>query len=110
MAATTAPLPTGAPTAGGDEFDDLFDYDIGGENDPFSENYKVPGTQNAPKTNANSNSRNESGGLGIDEEIEVTRKPRAPRVKLDEHRFVLWKEYYLHLLMRLQIAFGEWHT
>lgn len=82
--ATTAPFPTSAPTAGGDEFDDLFDYEIDGENDPFSENYKVPGSNDVPIVNKGS--RNESGNLGIDAEIEVTRKPRAPRVKLDEHR------------------------
>ena len=87
MATTVAPLPTGAPTAGGDEFGDLFDYDIDGENDPFNDNYKVPGSTDVPKLA--SNLRNDGGGLGIDEEIEVTRKPRVPRVKLDEHRSVL---------------------
>lgn len=78
-----APLPTGGPTAGGDEFDDIFDYDIGGVNDPFSENYVIPGSKDTAKP---ATSRTEGAGLGIDEEIEVTRKPRAPRVKLDEHR------------------------
>lgn len=83
---TTASLPTGGPTAGGDEFDDLFDYDVDGENDPFSENYKVPGAKETARETA---SAGKSGAnLGIDEEIEVTRKPRAPRVKLDEHRYV----------------------
>jgi hypothetical protein len=80
------PLPTEAPTAGGgSEFDDLFDYEIGGEDDPFSENYKAP-----PKTapDSTTNKAKSGAGLGIDEEVEVTRKPRAPRVKLDEHRFV----------------------
>lgn len=96
--ATTAPLPTGAPTAGGDEFDDLFDYEIGGENDPFSENYKVPTSKETVK--AGTTSRKDVGNLGIDEEIEVTRKPRAPRVKLDEHRYpfsngFVWLRYEL---------------
>ena len=86
-----APLPTGGPTAGGgvDEFDDLLDYDIGGENDPFSANYKVPGAKETTKTTKESTGGgNNSANLGIDEEIEVTRKPRAPRVKLDENRCV----------------------
>ncbi|TVY85793.1 Chromosome segregation in meiosis protein, partial [Lachnellula willkommii] len=84
---TNRPLPTEGPSAGGDEFDDLFDYD-GDINDPFSENYVVPqkkdDSNNASK---DSGSKGKSAaGLGIDEEVEVTRKPRAPRVKLDEHR------------------------
>lgn len=87
---TAAPLPTGAPTAGGDEFDDLFDYDIGGENDPFSDNYKLPGGKDI--TNDNGGPGSAGANLGIDEEIEVTRKPRAPRVKLDEHRYVMFSQ------------------
>ena len=83
---TSIPLPTGGPTAGGDEFDDLFDYDIDGENDPFSANYKVPGAKEAAKESVNAGKS--GANLGIDEEIEVTRKPRAPRVKLDENRYV----------------------
>ena len=80
---TTRPLPTEGPSAGGDEFDDLFDYNVD-ENDPFSENYKPPA---AKEKTQESKSKTKSGaGLGIDEEIEVTRKPRAPRVKLDENR------------------------
>ena len=80
-------LPTEGPSAGGgDEFDDLFDFEGGGEDDPFSENYKGA-TKPAVKESA---SKGKSGaGLGIDEEVEVARKPRAPRVKLDEHRFVV---------------------
>ncbi|TVY46376.1 Chromosome segregation in meiosis protein [Lachnellula occidentalis] len=86
---TSRPLPTEGPSAGGDEFDDLFDYD-GDINDPFSENYVVP--QSKDTTNNTSKELGSKGksaaGLGIDEEIEVTRKPRAPRVKLDEHRLL----------------------
>ena len=37
----TRPLPTEGPSAGGDEFDDLFNYDAD-VNDPFSENYVAP--------------------------------------------------------------------
>ncbi|TVY21528.1 Chromosome segregation in meiosis protein 3 [Lachnellula arida] len=86
---TNRSLPTEGPSAGGDEFDDLFDYD-GDINDPFSENYVVPqkkdDSNNASK---DSGSKGKSAAaLGIDEEIEVTRKPRAPRVKLDEHRLL----------------------
>ena len=86
MASTNATAQSigGVHAADMDELDDLFDYDIDNENDPFSENYKVPGNTEAPK--AKPDSRKGGANLGIDEEIEVTRKPRAPRVKLDEHR------------------------
>jgi replication fork protection complex subunit Csm3/Swi3 len=80
---TTRQLPTEGPSAGGDEFDDLFDYDVDA-NDPFSENYKLPATKE--KTKESTSKTTSGAGLGIDEEIEVTRKPRAPRVKLDENR------------------------
>jgi replication fork protection complex subunit Csm3/Swi3 len=86
--ASPRPLPTEGPSAGGgDEFDDLFDYEVGGEDDPFSENYNVPNKAPAAKEAA---SKEKGGaGLGIDEEVEVARKPRAPRVKLDEHRLII---------------------
>jgi replication fork protection complex subunit Csm3/Swi3 len=83
---TSRPLPTEGPSAGGDEFDDLFNYDAGDVNDPFSDNYKPAQQKQREKDEAN---KAKSGaGLGIDEEVEVTRKPRAPRVKLDENRYV----------------------
>jgi len=85
------PLPTEGPSAGGDEIDDLFDYDINDPNDPFSENYNAPG---AKETAKETGSKGRSGaGLGIDEEVEITRKPRAPRVKLDENRYETWIEF-----------------
>jgi replication fork protection complex subunit Csm3/Swi3 len=84
--ATSRPLPTEGPSAGGhdelDDLGDLFDYDVGDENDPFSDNYKPPNKTKEPSSKDNAN----GAGLGIDEEVEVTRRPRAPRVKLDENR------------------------
>lgn len=76
--AQTAP----GPAAGGDDLDDLFDYDAG--MDVFRD---LTPPRVIP---ANDDSRrNRVGeGLGIDEEVEVTKKPRAPRVKLDENRYV----------------------
>lgn len=89
----TTPLPTETPNAGGTEFDDLddlFDYDAGDMqmNDPFSENYVVPGTKEKEKAKDSAGNAKNGAGLGIDEEIEVTKKPRVPRVKLDEHKYV----------------------
>jgi len=80
------PLPTEGPSAGGDEFDDLFNYDAD-INDPFSDNYVSAKDKQIQKVEAKDKSRS-GNGLGIDEEVEVTRKPRAPRVKLDENRYI----------------------
>jgi len=93
---TSRPLPTDGPSAGGDEFDDLFDYDVDDENDPFSANYKVPSKKEPAKDTANPKT---GAGLGIDEEVEVTRKPRAPRVKLDENRYGTWVMLRPYLIM-----------
>jgi replication fork protection complex subunit Csm3/Swi3 len=82
------PLLTEGPSAGGgDEFNDLFDYEVGGKDDPFGENYNIPNKASVAKETANKGKT--GAGLGIDEEVEVTRKPRAPRVKLDEHRLAV---------------------
>ena len=94
MAASRS-LPTEGPSAGGAEFDDLddlFDYDVGDENDPFSDNYKPPNKNDPAKEIATKINANDTG-LGIDEEVEVSKKIRVPRVKLDEHRYVLASEY-----------------
>lgn len=85
----TKALPTGGPSAGGDEFDDLFGYEDD-VNDPFSESYVVPGAKEKEKAREAEQKAKSGSGLGIDEEVEVTRKPRAPRVKLDENRYGLY--------------------
>lgn len=85
------PLPTEGPSAGGgDEFDDLFDYDanMDDSNDPFSANYVVPGAKERQRQQEAEARSNGGDGLGIDDAVEITRKPRAPRIKLDEDRCV----------------------
>jgi replication fork protection complex subunit Csm3/Swi3 len=81
---TSKPLPTDGPTAGGDELDDLFNYDVDDIDDPFSENYVVPGSKERAKEAAAK--AKADADLGIDKKLEITRAPRAPRVKLDEDR------------------------
>ncbi|KAM3084468.1 chromosome segregation in meiosis-related protein [Clarireedia jacksonii] len=81
------PLPAETPTAGGNELDDLFDYDFDDPNDPFSENYVAPGSKGKSVKESTEKSK-DGAGLGIDEEIEITKKPRVPRVKLDEHKLL----------------------
>lgn len=68
------------PAGGGDELDDLFDYDAGIE-DPFR-----PLTPPRATEKINTKSNYADRGLGIDKEVEITRKPREPRAKLDETR------------------------
>jgi len=102
---TSRPLPLGGPSADGDEFDnDIFDYDVGGDNDPFSDNYKPQTTTNTMKDNSKDNAE-----LGIDEEVEVLKKPRAPRVKLDENRYGLSTYRGLVLWLMFQITFRRWN-
>lgn len=70
------------PAAGRDDLDDLFDYDAGLDEvfaDLEPKNIAAPtDTLRKAPTNA---------GLGIDKEVEVVKKPRVPRVKLDENRY-----------------------
>lgn len=79
------------PHPSGTDFDDLNNYDVGDEDDPFSDNYKPPNKKGITNSASTLTNRNGSG-LGIDEEIEVSKKIRAPRVKLDEHRYNLFSQ------------------
>ncbi len=63
----------------GDEFDDIFDYDVDA---PISKFAPEP----AKEKPTSSNKRKSGAGLGIDEEVEVAKKVRRPQVKLDEDR------------------------
>lgn len=67
------------------DLSDLDDYDAGVD-DPFSENYRTP-AQKAAEKESTSKSKS-AADLGVDKALEITRKPRAPRVKLDEDRCV----------------------
>ncbi|PBP26654.1 DSHCT domain-containing protein [Diplocarpon rosae] len=89
MSTISRPLPSEGPSAGvGDEFDDLFNYDANMDDpdDPFSENYV--GTKDKQRLKETEAKSKGADGLGIDDAVEVTRKPRAPRVKLDENRLL----------------------
>ncbi|KAF8858766.1 Swi3-domain-containing protein [Acephala macrosclerotiorum] len=77
------PLPTEGPTAGGDELDDLFNYGIDDEDDPFADNYVSSKAKERQKK-----ADDERAKQAVDAEVEITRKPRAPRVKLDENRLL----------------------
>lgn len=59
---------------------DLFDYDIG-----LDDIQPQPTTQTLTAPNAQKPSAADGSGLGLDEEVKVT-KSRAPVAKLDENR------------------------
>ncbi|KAI5924542.1 replication fork protection component Swi3-domain-containing protein [Camillea tinctor] len=63
---------------------DIHNYDI--DDDPFADS----GADEAQTSQNNSQSkkRKDASGLGIEEEVAVTKKPRVPRVKLDETRLL----------------------
>ena len=83
-APATRAQPAPGPAAGGDDLDDLFDYDAGLDEvfanlDPRNITAPTDSLRKAPV----------DAGLGIDKEVEVVKKPRTPRVKLDENRYFL---------------------
>lgn len=66
--------PADGPSAGGDDLDDLFDYDAGIDESAF----RAP---SPPRT-----TKAKGDALGIDEAVEVIKKIRAPKPKLDDTR------------------------
>jgi replication fork protection complex subunit Csm3/Swi3 len=66
------------------DLNDLFDYDVG-----LDEIFQGNGASNANDANANTNAKPSGDpsllGLGLDEEVKVTKK-RQPVAKLDEAR------------------------
>lgn len=87
--------------------DDLFDYDVDDINDPFSENYVVPGSKESAKEAAAK--AKADADLGIDKKLEITRQPRAPRVKLDEDRYAYSAGCLRVELTVLQTSFSKWY-
>ena len=79
MAATNSGAPN-VPLVVNDLDDSLFDYDVGDAFRDADTNMNVPAVKGERKE--------DGAGLGIDEEIKVTKK-RAPIPKLDENRFTL---------------------
>ncbi|KAI0551684.1 replication fork protection component Swi3-domain-containing protein [Xylaria curta] len=63
----------------------LDNYDV--DDDPFADSGD-DAAQKDGSTDAQSKKRKDASGLGIDEAISVSKKPRAPRVKLDETRLL----------------------
>lgn len=70
------------PTAAADDLDDLFDYDVDDVFRDVDTNMGLPPQQKAA---GRADRKEHTVGLGIDEEIKVSKK-RAPVPKLDEER------------------------
>ena len=74
------------PPVSNDDLDDLFDYSVPA--DIFQDvDADMDAPKQASKTPLGDAGKERDGGLGIDEEIKVTKK-RAPIAKLDEARSV----------------------
>ncbi|KAI1747203.1 replication fork protection component Swi3-domain-containing protein [Xylaria castorea] len=63
----------------------LDNYDV--DDDPFADSGD-DAAQKDGSADAQSKKRKDASGLGIDEAVSVTKKPRVPRVKLDETRLL----------------------
>lgn len=63
------------------EYDDLDNYNVDDIDDPF----RSPPPE---AKNSSTNKRKKAEALGLDEEVEVVKRARVPRVKLDEARWV----------------------
>lgn len=72
-----------APPAPTDDLDDLFDYDV--PNDIFEDVEQDMEAPVKPAKGPFGSGSGSAGGLGLDEEVKVTKK-RAPIPKLDEER------------------------
>lgn len=73
--------PLNAPA---EDVGDLFDYDV--PLDDILQDVPAPGQGAAPSTQTQRRAPADGAGLGVDEEVKVT-KARAPVAKLDENRF-----------------------
>jgi replication fork protection complex subunit Csm3/Swi3 len=82
MASRIAARPSAPPARPSNDIDD---YDV--DDDPFAESGDEAAQKNG-STVTKSKKRKEATGLGIDEEVSVTKKPRVPRAKLDEARLL----------------------
>ncbi|CRK32805.1 Chromosome segregation in meiosis protein 3 like [Verticillium longisporum] len=73
-----------APGTTAPPLDDLDNYDIDDFDDPF----RSPSPQPQAQTQNGSSQKRKTDGLGLDEEVDVAKRARVPRVKLDETRLL----------------------
>ncbi|CAK7200889.1 Antiviral helicase ski2 [Sporothrix eucalyptigena] len=85
MASTTTKRPT-SQAAG--SFGDYIPDDFADFGDLFSDDEPSGADANSASTKAQQTKGDSTAGLGIDEEVEVKKKAREPRVKLDQSRLL----------------------
>ncbi|EGY23494.1 Chromosome segregation in meiosis protein 3 like [Verticillium longisporum] len=73
-----------APGTTAPPLDDLDNYDIDDFDDPF----RSPSPQPQAQTQNGSSQKRKIDGLGLDEEVDVAKRARVPRIKLDETRLL----------------------
>lgn len=74
------------PVPAADDLDDLFDYNVDSVFRDVDTNMDVSAPSNQT---ARPDGKDNAAGLGIDEEIKVTKK-RVPIPKLDDNRYAIW--------------------
>lgn len=86
MASRIAVKPSAPPTRPSNDIDN---YDVD-DWDPFADSGDDAAAKkkNDGGKETNSKKRKDATGLGIDQEVSVSKKPRVPRVKLDEARLL----------------------
>ncbi|KAI0182694.1 chromosome segregation in meiosis protein 3 [Xylaria flabelliformis] len=82
MASRLASKPSAPPANPANSLDN---YDV--DDDPFADSGD-DAAQKDGSADAQSKKRKDASGLGIDEAVSVSKKPRVPRVKLDETRLL----------------------
>ncbi|TRX87985.1 hypothetical protein FHL15_011126 [Xylaria flabelliformis] len=82
MASRLASKPSAPPANPANALDN---YDV--DDDPFADSGDDV-AQKDGSVDAQSKKRKDASGLGIDEAVSVSKKPRVPRVKLDENRLL----------------------
>ncbi|KAI1420455.1 replication fork protection component Swi3-domain-containing protein [Xylaria sp. FL1777] len=83
MASRLTPRPPAPPT---NHINNIDNYDVD-DDDPFAESGDDVARRNGG-ADTQSKKRKDASGLGIDEAVSVSKKPRLPRVKLDETRLL----------------------
>ncbi|TGJ78499.1 hypothetical protein E0Z10_g10260 [Xylaria hypoxylon] len=84
MSSRLTSKPSAPPT---NPVNNIDNYDVD-DDDPFAESGDDAAARNNASTDTQSKKRKDASGLGIDEAVSVTKKPRIPRVKLDESRLL----------------------
>lgn len=76
------------PQRAAESYGDYIPDDFADFGDLFSDDEQAGPGSKSTSTKAQQAKDDGTAGLGIDKEVSVTKRPRDPRVKLDESRYV----------------------